>query len=366
MLKKLAVLIVVLSALSMSAQAFWKSDITMLVVPREALPVQIAQDISRRYPVLLVCYYQVRGETKIHAWNGDDWVAVPVEDYTNGTFFANRPKHAIIVESDYLRAPQALVPNSIWCESASRIVSTDPRVLIHLLGLHFDFPFSYWNQFATRYNYSIEEINPTLQNVHWWNLSGDALAEKRAKRDFSVDLNKRHYLSTIPPPVIRPVVLEEGFRVVPEVEVPASEPVKVIKVTAPESPDPVTKSAPSITPPAAPVSKPAPAIKPVSTVMPAPAPLVETPAVPASGFASAIVPAPIPALKPAPAAKQFPSLKPNPVIEPTLAAEPAPAPLIEAPAAPAAAVTDPFSTEEIPAAEIVVPPAPKKPWWKRL
>jgi hypothetical protein len=27
---------------------------------------------------------------------------------------------------------------------------------------------------------------------------------------------------------------------------------------------------------------------------------------------------------------------------------------------------DPFSTEEIPAAEIVIPPAPKTPWWKKL
>ena len=75
MLKKLAVLIVVLSALSMSAQAFWKSDITMLVVPREALPVQIAQDISRRYPVLLVCYQQDdRGRhSQIRCSQGSAW-----------------------------------------------------------------------------------------------------------------------------------------------------------------------------------------------------------------------------------------------------------------------------------------------------
>ena len=373
MFKKIVLLTaIVLSGLIPSpSRAFWQSDITMLIVPREAIPLQIAQDISRRYPVLLVSYQVTRGTLKTHAWDGDNWVSVPTNDYASGTFFANRPAHAILVEYDQTRAPQILVPNSTWCKSVSRITSTDPRVMLHLLGLYFDFPFRYWDQFATRYNYLIEEINPTLNNVHWWNMRGDMLAEKRAKRNFSIDLNKWQCIDPLPPPAIESVIIEEP-KYVPEIETPASEPIKVIRVNAPE-----------------PLPEKAPATKPVPVVMPVPA---ITP------------PAPIPALKPAPSSGPFPSLKPEPVIEKAPTAEPVPAPLMEQPAAknpgqfvelapapliespvsstpelekpleknnppgetPVSMEADPFSTEEIPAAEIVVPPAPKKPWWKKL
>ncbi len=373
MFKKIVLLtVIVLSGLApSSSKAFWQSDITMLIVPREAIPLQIAQDISRRYPVLLVSYQVTRGTLKTHAWDGDNWVSVPTNDYASGTFFANRPAHAILVEYDRIRAPQILIPNSTWCKSVSRITSTDPRVMLHLLGLYFNFPFRYWDQFATRYNYPIEEINPTLSNVHWWNMRGDVLAEKRAKRNFSIDLNKWQCIDPLPPPPIESVIIEEP-KYIPEIETPAAEPVKVIRVNAP---DPLPEKTP--------VTKPVPVVMPIPAITP---------------------PASIPALKPAPSTSPFPSLKPEPVIEKAPAVEPVPAPLMEPPAAkspaqfvelapapliespvastpepekilennnppsepPVMMEADPFSTEEIPAAEIVIPPAPKKPWWKKL
>lgn len=346
MFKKLFLLAVVaLSTLSLPAQAFWQNDdITMLVMPREVIPLQIAQDISRRYPVLIVSYQLTQGELKLHAWNGDSWVAVPVEDYASGTFFANRPKRAIVVENERLHAPAVLTPNSTWCESASRIASTDPRTLLHLLGLSFDFPFSYWNQFAKRYDFALEQINPTLENVHWWNLRGDVLVEKRAQRNFSIDLDKWHYLATLPPPVIVPVAMESEAPVAPKKpEVGAT----AVDITA-KAPDVPVEKAPVVKP-AAPVvePKPASAVEPVKkAVEPEPSPVVK-PSAPTSAAG------PLPSLKPEPV------IVPAPLIEMEPAAEAAPA---ETPAA--AVEADPFSTNEIPAAEIVVPQEPKKTWWK--
>jgi hypothetical protein len=321
MLKKLVLLaVVVLSSLSLPAQASWRNeDITMLVMPCEAIPLQIAQDISRRYPVVIVSYQLVQGELKLHAWNGDSWVAVSIEDYTNGTFFANRPKRAIVVENERLQAPAAVIPNSIWCESATRITSTDPRTLLHLLGLSFDFPFRYWNLFATRYGFSLEQINPTLHNVYWWHLRGDVLVEKRAQRDFSIDLDKWHYLGTLPPPAVVPVAMEAEAA-----------------VAAPAAPKKTGTGA---------------------TAVDITAKAPETPAI-----------KPAPAIAPVVKAEPVKAVEPAPVVEPV-----APAPVVEmepvvetAPAAKTAAVAeaDPFSTNEIPAAEIVVPQEPKKPWWK--
>ncbi|MFA7257292.1 MAG: hypothetical protein WC047_06950 [Kiritimatiellales bacterium] len=306
MFKKLLLLTaVILSSLSLSTQATWWSndDITMLVMPREVIPLQIAQDIARRYPVLLVSYQITQNDLKLHAWNGDSWVAVSAEDYTNGTFFANRPKHAIIVESERLRAPEVLVPSSTWCETANRLTSTDPRVMIHLLGVYFDFPFRHWDQLAKRYGYSIEQINPTLLNVHWWNLRGDVLLEKRAQRNFSVDLNNWYYLETIPAPVIEPVIMEE--------EAPVTEPAVPEKTESDATDVAITAKAPVVPPEVEPPA--APAVEPVAVLEPAP--MVERSVEPQSEI---------------------------PVV-------------IEA---------DPFTTEEIPAAEIVVPQKPKKHWWK--
>jgi len=325
MLKKLVLLTVsVLSIISLPAQAWSKDEITMLVVPCETVPIQIAQDISRRYPVLLVSYQMERNKLKINAWNGDGWVYVPVEDYTNGTFFANRPRHTVLVENERFSAPAVLAPNSTWCGSANRLSSTDPRVMLHLLGLSFDFPFRHWNQLAQRYGYTLEEINPTLNNVHWWNLRTDTLLENRATRDFSDDLNYWHYLAIIPAPAIEPILMEE--------EAPVAAPAAPKKAESGATAVDITAK-----PPEAPAAEPAPAIEPVA---------VEEEV-------------PVPAAEPAKPIAQEPVAEPAPVVVPETMPEAAPM------AEPTVAIeADPFSAEEIPAAEIVVPQEPKKPWWK--
>jgi hypothetical protein len=335
MFKKIALLIaVVFSMLSIPAQAWRPDEITMLVIPREKIPLQIGQDISRRYPVLLVSYQMVHGDLKIHAWNGDNWVFVPVEDYTNGTFFTVPPKSAVIIENELFSAPDVLTPGSLWCGSASRLTSTDPRVMLHLLGLHFDFPFRHWNQLARRYGYAIEEINPTLKNVYWWHLQANVLMEKRAQRDFTVDVQNWQPLETIPAPVDEPVVMEEA---VPET--PAATDVD-ITVKAPET---------------------APAVAPEPEPEPEPAP--ETPAAPSGDtpISEPVTnPEPAPVVEAAPDAPAVePAVADSPAEEPAAATEPASDGLEEMPV-----TVDPFSAEEVPAAEIVVPAEPKKPWWK--
>lgn len=291
MLKKSVWLAVLLFVSSWSTQAAWRNDeITMLVMPREEIPLRIAQDISRRYPTLIISYHLMQGKLKLNAWNGESWIPVPIKEYTAGTFFANRPTTAIVVESESFRLPSDLTPNGIWCESASLIASTKPRVLLHLLGLHFDFPFRHWKQFAERYGYAIEEINPTLQNVHWWNLRADQFLEKRDKRDFSVDLNKWYDLAPIAPPTLDS--------------------------------------------------------EPVESEMPA------TPVVPAGATDVDITAKPV-----EPTEGKSPWEPPAPILQPAPAVESAPAPSVEA---------DPFSSDEIPAAEIVIPSESRNTGWKIL
>ena len=201
----------------------WRKDITMLVVPREPLAVQVAQDISRRYPVLLVCYQATPAEPALHAWNGKGWVPVATADYVNGTFFTHRPRHAVIVETKECPAPEILIPDGTWCANGNRLTSTDTRVMIHLLGRYFDFPYRYWMQFSQRYNYALEEINPALINVPWVHYRGDKVIPAFKARDRKADMDKWFFLDITPPEPIEPVVIEAEPEALPQAEIPAEE-----------------------------------------------------------------------------------------------------------------------------------------------
>ncbi|MDH3345937.1 MAG: hypothetical protein OEL75_02010, partial [Kiritimatiellaceae bacterium] len=232
MFKKLILTILfLLSAFNLYAQEEipWRQNITMLVVPREPLAVQVAQDIAMRYPILLVCYQQTGHSVVLHAWNGEAWVQVSGEDYINGTFFTHRPQHAVIVERDDQPAPKGLVPDGIWCEHGNRLSTTSPRAMIHLLGRHFDFPYRYWMQFSKRYNYALEEINPSLINVYWWHYRGDQVRPALAMRDFDRDMNNWHDLEITPPEPVEPVLIEAEPEFIEPAEIPAEDTTEALK-----------------------------------------------------------------------------------------------------------------------------------------
>jgi len=225
MLKRsLLPVLVLLSTFAFQAQA--KKEITMLVVPHDAKAVQIAQDISRRYPVLLVSYQRMDDLLKLHAWNGEGWIEISAEDYVNGAFFENPPGHVVIVESANAPAPEILVPDGTWCDSGNRLVSTEPHVMIHLLGTYFDFPYLTWKQFSRRYNEPMALINPALINMYWWNTYGEDLWDKRDALDAEADLDKWLFLDITPPPPVEPVVIEEEPVVIPPAEIPAALPIE--------------------------------------------------------------------------------------------------------------------------------------------
>jgi len=164
--KSLGLILLFFSIFALTTEAIWKKTITMLMVPRDAKVIQIAQDVSRHYPTLIVCYQTVQNELNLHAWNGKGWIHLPVEDYINGSFCSNQPQHIIWIEPENSPAADLdlLVPNGFWCKSGHRLLSTEPRQMIHLLGRHFNFPHRIWNEFAKTYGYRIEEINPILLN----------------------------------------------------------------------------------------------------------------------------------------------------------------------------------------------------------
>lgn len=208
MLKKLFILLAVFSCCLTVPAANRQTEITMLVVPRDPVLVQIALDISRRYPAMLVCYQQGGGQTAIHAWDGRKWGGISEADYANGAFFKLNPRHTVIVEKEAGAAPEIVVPDGSWCEAGNRLATTDPRAVIHLLGRYFDFSYSHWLQFCRRYNYELEAVNPSLINVRWWHHRGKEGLPAIQARDDNADMDEWLYLDTSPAVPVAPEVLQ--------------------------------------------------------------------------------------------------------------------------------------------------------------
>lgn len=195
-------------------------DFTLLVMPREEIPLQIGFDCGRKgYPLILLSYESAKdGEFPVvHAWNGGSWVFVSEEAYRNGTFFMDGPGRGIVIGKNGEDAPWALTPSSTWCSRTVRFNSTEPRELLNFIGTALDFPFPHWQWFAKRYGFGVDEINPDGLNDRWYYHTGvDYLRRKgwlppaRAKEE-SVEL----------PPAedtFEPEVIEEETVKVIEVE----------------------------------------------------------------------------------------------------------------------------------------------------
>jgi len=347
MLKKVLLLTLCLLFCAM-AHAGIKNEITMLIVPRDAKAIQIAQDIADAYPVLLVVYRQTGSVLDLHAWNGENWVAVSVEDYTNGVFFANAPTHAILIQPGRVSVPDALVPPGVWCQSGSRLLSTDPRVLIHLLGRHFNFPYRHWKQLADRYGYTLEQVNPALINVYWWHYRGDVVRNKLAQRDSEADLDQWYALEITPPPAPpaeEPLVDEKA-----EEEPAATEPAKEVEKPAEESVAADVSAETSVKAEEATEAPPA-AAEPIEEIK-AEQPVAEKPPV----TDEEMTPAPVEeaadlsaeAKEPAPTAETVKEV-------PVAPAEPPPPPPLPAAKEKSASEADPFLDKEIPAAQVLPP-----------
>lgn len=197
MLKKVFIMFCVgavsLSALALSNEYQSKSKmITMIAVPRDPVLVQIMRDIAERYPVMQVCYQQVDGDLQIHAWDGDKWIDVPENIYENGNFFTNAPLHGIIVQAENVQMPKL----ASWCLSGNRITTTEPRAVIHLLGRFYNFPYRVWKDFAKRYRFEYEQINPAYLRTPWYHHYAVDIMRKRALRKTEkTDLGEWRYLN---------------------------------------------------------------------------------------------------------------------------------------------------------------------------
>ena len=62
--------------------------------------MQVAFDVARRYPTVLVSYQGNPQEPTLHVWNGYEWMPLSNDDYLSGAFLQTNPGRAIFRMAD--------------------------------------------------------------------------------------------------------------------------------------------------------------------------------------------------------------------------------------------------------------------------
>ena len=92
----LAVAAVVLGgAAAMPAAA--QEDAVLLVAPSRFEVMQVAFDVARRYPTVLVSYQGAPETPTLHVWNGYEWMPLALADYQSGAFLQSYPGRTIFL-----------------------------------------------------------------------------------------------------------------------------------------------------------------------------------------------------------------------------------------------------------------------------
>ncbi len=152
--------------------------LTMVVVPARFSVLQVSFDLISRFSAVLVSY---QGDATtdvplIHAWNGQEWVSVTLEDYREASFLQVTPLRTIIV-GDESMVPAVLTEASSWCQDVINIPSIDTATMVNSFGRLFDFTRSDWQWFSKRYNLGLQDINAEKRNRSWYDFP---FVEKKA------------------------------------------------------------------------------------------------------------------------------------------------------------------------------------------
>ena len=146
-----------------------KGELTLLMVPREEETLRVGMDIANRFETMLVSYkLGANNAVSLHGWTGSQWVNITLDNFQKGDFFRQGPDTALVVRKDGVPMPAKMLPPADWCDSASMIMTTELRPLLHLAGQYFNFSYKDWKWFAKRYNMDMDAINPDQLNVAWY------------------------------------------------------------------------------------------------------------------------------------------------------------------------------------------------------
>ena len=139
-------------------QAVAQENAVLLVTPSRYSVMQVAFDVARRYPTVLVSYQGVADkEPVLHVWNGFEWMPLALADYQSGAFLQSYPARAVFLGDDAL-LPADLRSISAWCSQTTQVPALDTHALVNAIGSYLPFTPADWRWFAGRYNLTLTNL----------------------------------------------------------------------------------------------------------------------------------------------------------------------------------------------------------------
>jgi hypothetical protein len=135
-----------------------QEDAVLLVAPARFEVMQVAFDVARRYPTVLVSYQGAPAAPTLHVWNGYEWMALALADYQGGAFLQSYPGRTVFLGGDDL-LPASLREIGAWCPRSTQIPVLERHALVNAIGSYLPFTPADWRWFAGRYNLTLKNVN---------------------------------------------------------------------------------------------------------------------------------------------------------------------------------------------------------------
>lgn len=134
-----------------------QADAVLLVTPSRYSVMQVAFDVARRYPTVLVSYQGSDQAPVLHVWNGYEWMPLSLDDYKSGAFLQSYPSRTIFLGDDAL-LPADLRSIQSWCDASTQIADLETTPLVNGIGRYLPFTPADWRWFAGRYNLTLTNL----------------------------------------------------------------------------------------------------------------------------------------------------------------------------------------------------------------
>ncbi len=134
-----------------------QEDAVLLVAPSRFEVMQVAFDVARRYPTVLVSYQGAPDAPTLHVWNGYEWMALALADYQSGAFLQSYPGRTIFLGGDDL-LPASLREINVWCQRTTQVPMLERTALVNAIGSYLPFTPADWRWFAGRYNLTLTNL----------------------------------------------------------------------------------------------------------------------------------------------------------------------------------------------------------------
>jgi len=189
-----------------------QENAVLLVAPRQYPVMQVAFDVARRYPTVLVSYQAAAAdEPVLHVWNGYEWMPLALADYQSGAFLQSYPARAVFLGDDAL-LPASLRAINAWCAQSTQVPDLETHALVNAIGSYLPFTPNDWRWFAGRYNLTLTNLKAAeaeaAKHASWYD--GQAPVSDPAPGFFKYFTRSRRTRAPAAQPPVQPVEVPAG------------------------------------------------------------------------------------------------------------------------------------------------------------